>query len=129
MYAAVLKLRASSRTPKSLPEGLGKPPRDEEGPLRLQKPKKLGKGGSRGLFSAFQKAGTTSVVLLEDAESGSRFAPSSEASGTLPPGLGKPAKDEEGHFKARRKALKGSKKPQKSKTQNPINNLSISPVP
>ena len=36
------------------------------------------------------------------------------ASESLPAGLGKPVKDEEGHFKARRKALKGSKKPQKS---------------
>ena len=80
-------------------------------PLKAPKAKKSGSrgSGSRGLFSASQKAG-----LLKDAESGPRFAPSSEASGTLPPDLGKPAKDEEGHFKARRKALKGSKRPQKS---------------
>ena len=54
-------------------------------PLRLQKPKSWAKGESRGLLSASQKAGTPSVVLLKDAESGPSFAPSSEASGTLPP--------------------------------------------
>ena len=80
-----------------------------EGRRRPLKAPKAKKSGSRGLFSASQKAG-----LLKDAESGPRFAPSSEASGTLPPDLEKPAKDEEGHFKARRKALKGSKRPQKS---------------